>query len=65
MAGLQTVEITTDGRLVQVAMFKAGKHAIHAIHATAMAITPEEAEAIGNRLIEVARIARLVGGVNG
>lgn len=62
MAGLQTVEITTDGRLVQVAMFKSGKHAIHA---TAMAITPEEAEAIGNRFIEVARIARLVGGVNG
>lgn len=62
MAGLRTIEITTNGRLVQVAMINAGKHNIDAM---ACSITADEAEAIGSRLIEVARIARLVSGVNG
>lgn len=53
-----TIEISTDGSLVQVAMVECHKSTMTAY---ATAITPDDAEALGHRLIECSRIARLIG----
>lgn len=62
MMPASTIEISTDGSLVQVAMIECHKSTMTAY---ATAITPADAEALGHRLIECSRIARLIGTVAG
>lgn len=57
MAG-STIKISTDGASVHVVMIDCGKLSARSL---AMALEPADAEAIGQRLIEVARVARMVG----
>lgn len=60
MANQRALEITTNGRLVQIAVMEGDGQSVTAF---ATAVSPDDAEAIGQRLIQVARIARITSGV--
>lgn len=59
MAG-STITVHTDGVHVNVALVECGKHNAKSI---ALRLCPTDAEQIGQRLIEVARVARIAGAV--